>query len=461
MNSLVHLEHIGLPIVQAHVAQLPQDLQWHDARSSAADLEARGLEPFAFRLMLRSARDFGATVHKSPEGVVLISGGGLKDFVLEGRSSTASGTSEVTVLESIKRTAFDLRHNVRPPRTREAELLEDVGKIFSREEVVIELRDVDGGYIQVDDGKSSLQVAVPSPLLPHFDLDGIAKYMLQGVRNVIVMCGAGISTSAGIPDFRSSDGLYATLFAQYPSLKRPEDMFSLSYFRQNPWPFYDRCREMWPGKFRPTPCHHFLKLLQDKGVLLRCYSQNIDSMEAMAGVMQDKLVLAHGTFDRAHVVCPEAGAARESVEVPVDEMKRAVQGGKDRLLALREKYGGFCKPRIVMFGEALPDRFLQCKDEDFQRCDLLLVMGTSLKVPPFCNLLSEVPLHVPRLLINRDMVGEEGPEGPPGGFRFGEKKRYRDVFQGGNIDTACLDLADLLGWTTELHELMAKYSHPA
>lgn len=54
-----------------------------------------------------------------------------------------------------------------------------------------------------------------------------------------------------------------------------------------------------PGSFEPTPTHHFIRLLHDKGLLVRCYTQNIDSLESAAGLPADKLVAAHGNFDSA------------------------------------------------------------------------------------------------------------------------------------------------------------------
>ncbi|CAE8624507.1 unnamed protein product [Polarella glacialis] len=139
-------------------------------------------------------------------------------------------------------------------------------------------------------------------VLPSFDLEGVARYLAdKECKRVVVMCGAGISTSAGIPDFRSpGTGLYDNL--QRFNLPRAESIFELDYFRKSPGAFYELAREMWPGNFSPTLAHYFIRLLHDKGVLLRCYSQNIDSLEREAGVPADKLIAAHGNFDAAHVI---------------------------------------------------------------------------------------------------------------------------------------------------------------
>ena len=56
-------------------------------------------------------------------------------------------------------------------------------------------------------------------------------------------------------------------------------------------------QELFPGTFQPTPAHFFMKLLHDKGLLLRCFTQNIDSLESQAGLDKEQIVAAHGNFD--------------------------------------------------------------------------------------------------------------------------------------------------------------------
>lgn len=112
-------------------------------------------------------------------------------------------------------------------------------------------------------------------------------------KRVVVLAGAGISVSAGIPDFRSPNtGIYANVKQYTDSLRAPEDLFSIHYFRHDPYPFYRLCHEakLGRGTHEPTAAHRFIAWLAEKGALLRCYTQNIDSLEIDAGVPEELVV---------------------------------------------------------------------------------------------------------------------------------------------------------------------------
>ena len=217
------------------------------------------------------------------------------------------------------------------------------------------------------------------PLLKSFDIYGVADYIKDGkAKNIIFMTGAGMSCSAGIPDFRSiGTGIYSNLDKYH--LENPSDIFTLSYFNKHPEPFFDFVETLLPGNFSPTPSHYFIKLVYQKGLLLRQYTQNIDGLERAVGIPLDRLVEAHGTFFTAH--CQKCKQEYSLDSIREDLKKKTV------LHCRNEGCDGVVKPDIVFFGESLPSFHPR---PDFSKCDLLIIIGTSLKVNPFASLTSYV-----------------------------------------------------------------------
>ncbi|KXH41675.1 Sir2 family protein [Colletotrichum salicis] len=274
-----------------------------------------------------------------------------------------------------------------------------------------------------------LDESVQPKTLESRSLDAIADYIKSGdVKKIAVMTGAGISTAAGIPDFRSpGTGLYANLARL--NLPYAEAVFDISYFRKHPEPFYYLAKELYPGKFHPTVSHAFIALLAKKGLLQMNFSQNIDCLERRAGVPDDKIIEAHGSFATQRCIeCKDT--------FPADRMEKHVQ---DEHVPKCDSCGGLVKPDIVFFGEALPETF---RDNTHlpAMADLIIVMGTSLSVYPFAGLAEASRSGVPRLLLNRERVGQMG-------------RRADDVVELGTCDAGVRKLATLLGWGDELEAL--------
>lgn len=174
-------------------------------------------------------------------------------------------------------------------------------------------------------------------------------------------------------------------------------------------------------------------MLENKGILLRNYSQNIDTLERIAGVSGDKLVEAHGTFFTNHCTRCQKSYSMKWVKEEIF---------KDNIPTC--KCEGIVKPDIVFFGENLPERFYELPEEDFDKCDLLIIMGTSLEVQPFASLINRVPKNCLRLLINRELVGnsswyEEG-------LCLNKKNNVRDISWIGNCDDGVQEIANRLGF---------------
>ena len=260
--------------------------------------------------------------------------------------------------------------------------------------------------------------------LPQYNTVDDVLALLQSARRIIVLSGAGISVSCGIPDFRSRDGIYAQLAAdpRY-ELDDPSDMFDKEYFLRDPAMFFSFARTIYPDNYEPSPSHRFVRALEERGKLLRMYSQNIDTLEQKAGI--ERVLQCHGSFAtatctnaacRLHVDGERIRSAIMEQRVPycprcVERQEAAVRAAKrrrgpdaDAEEEEEEEPLGILKPDITFFGEKLPDEFDRCVFADRDEVDLIVVMGTSLKVAPVSDLLTHMPPSVPVVLINRTPI---------------------------------------------------------
>ena len=183
-------------------------------------------------------------------------------------------------------------------------------------------------------------------------LETFAENLSKGnYKKVVVMCGAGISTNAGVPDFRSpSAGLYFKL-RNIPDLPYPEAVFDGGFFRSNPKPFYTLVRQIFPQRLCPTDTHKFFALLHKKGILQRIYTQNIDGLEFLGGVPNEKIIEAHGTFKEAY--CQACNAQYDLKWLKDEIFKPETNDGVPKCTSCKT---GVVRPNIVFFGESLPNR---------------------------------------------------------------------------------------------------------
>lgn len=222
-----------------------------------------------------------------------------------------------------------------------------------------------------------------------------AVRLLQESKKIMVLTGAGVSVSCGIPDFRSRDGIYARLAVDFPDLPNPQAMFDIEYFRKDPRPFFKFAKEIFPGQFQPSLCHKFIAMLDKEGKLLRNYTQNIDTLEQVTGIQ--RIIQCHGSFAMAScLICKhkvDCEAVREDIFNQI--VPRCPRCPPDEPLAIM-------KPDIVFFGENLPEEFHRAMKYDKDEVDLLIVIGSSLKVRPVALIPSSIPHEVPQILINRE-----------------------------------------------------------
>jgi len=269
-------------------------------------------------------------------------------------------------------------------------------------------------------------------------LADVFKNIQKGlINNVIFMTGAGISTKSGIPDFRSKEtGLYANL--QRFNLKNAEDIFDIDYFLKNPEPFFQLAKDLYPcGKYLPNEAHFLMKIFADKGILRKVYTQNIDGLEKISGIPHRKLVECHGTFSTA--TCLKCGKKCSGSEI-----KEKILEGEVVRCHMTAKCRSVVKPDIVFFGEDLSEEFYKFR-HDFDKCDLLIVMGTSLTVNPFAKICDAIPSKCPRILVNRNKVGP-----------FASGKRKQDFAMTGEISQICRKILINLGWEYSLDQLIGR-----
>lgn len=229
-------------------------------------------------------------------------------------------------------------------------------------------------------------------------LDDVVS-LIKRSKRIIVLTGAGVSVSCGIPDFRSRDGIYARLSKDFPDLPDPQAMFDIHYFKRDPRPFFKFAKEIYPGQFEPSPSHRFIKLLETHGRLLRNYTQNIDTLEKTAGI--ERVITCHGSFATAS--CTRC-RSRVNAEVIRDAIfAQTIPHCEACYADGQEPFEmAVMKPDIVFFGEGLSDEFHSAMAADKHNCDLLIVMGSSLKVRPVALIPSSIDPDVPQILINRE-----------------------------------------------------------
>jgi len=264
------------------------------------------------------------------------------------------------------------------------------------------------------------------------------------IKQVVVLSGAGISVSANLPDFRSPGGLYDQMRKQ--GIATPESVFTADFMVEHPNIFYKVMRQLRTEDIHPTPTHCFIRLLQDKGLLTRCYTQNIDGLERKVGIQERKLTEAHGTLSR--VLC-----AKCKKEHPKEKL---YQSNDTDGVPRCEECKGLLRPDIVFFGENLNWSYPEVK-ADLENVDLVIVMGTSLMVNPFAGLVNLIKNGCAILVVNRFMpktlFSVRRRRAMAAKLR-GKPPPRKEAFMQGDCDMSLVWLANELGWNDDVEGLL-------
>lgn len=194
------------------------------------------------------------------------------------------------------------------------------------------------------------------------------KTWVDSARSIVFFGGAGVSTESGIPDFRSTDGLYHQEW-KYP----PEVILSHTFYESNPAEFFRFYRaKMLAPEARPNAAHLKLAEWEQAGKLRAIVTQNIDGLHQAAG---SKAVFElHGSVHRNY--CERCGKFHD-----FDFILRG-EG------IPRCDCGGTVKPDVVLYEEGLDQTTLTESVRAISEADLLIIGGTSLNVYPAAGLIN-------------------------------------------------------------------------
>ena len=195
------------------------------------------------------------------------------------------------------------------------------------------------------------------------------KHLIDKAQKIAFLGGAGLSTESGIPDFRSSDGVFKAVKAYGVP---PETLLSIDFFEDYPEIFYDYYKKflIYPDA-KPNKAHKALAKLEQMGKLNAVVTQNIDGLHKMAG--SKHVCELHGSVYRNH--CTKC---RRFYSL-------------DQIMAMQCvptcECGGIIKPDVVLYGEGLDNSVVVDAIKSIREADTMIVGGTSLNVYPAAGLI--------------------------------------------------------------------------
>ncbi len=209
-----------------------------------------------------------------------------------------------------------------------------------------------------------------------------AAELIKSSKRTFALTGAGISTESGIPDFRSpGTGLWSRM--------DPVKVASVSAFLSDPAAFYRSFAELWSGytKAEPNAAHYALARLEKEGRLLGVITQNIDGLHIKAG--SSVVWEVHGNLRKCRCLSCNQNYPFEFLWEKFRSGENPPRCGECR---------GILRPNVVLFGDPLGEEFFEAA-RALERCQLLIVVGSSLTVYPVASL----PQKAKKLIIvNRD-----------------------------------------------------------
>jgi NAD-dependent deacetylase len=211
-------------------------------------------------------------------------------------------------------------------------------------------------------------------------IETIARWIIE-CEHIVAFTGAGISTDSGIPDFRGPEGVWTRRDAGLPA---------------------PRWRTP-PGQVKPNASHLSLVELQRLGKLQFLITQNTDNLHRCSGIHPELLAELHGNGQLMRCLGCDRLYTRQEVGWetaqwgPGYRTQRPISGQPACAAC-----GGRLISSVVNFGDPLPYEELALAEEHSRRCELVLVLGSSLTVNPAASLVGVALRSGARVaLINR------------------------------------------------------------
>lgn len=215
----------------------------------------------------------------------------------------------------------------------------------------------------------------------------IADFIIDA-RNIVVFTGAGISTESGIPDFRSPGGIWTKFDPREFTFQR---FIGDVEVRRRAWQFF---RAIPWTDVQPNRAHYAVAELEKLGKLDCVITQNIDGLHQMAGNSPDRVIELHGTTRSVICLNCKKRWTREEIEGWLDD-------GVE--IPMCDTCGGIMKSATISFGQAMPVEETREAEERSRRCDLCVVIGSSLVVYPAAYMpIYAVQSGAGLVIINRD-----------------------------------------------------------
>jgi NAD-dependent deacetylase sirtuin 5 len=251
-------------------------------------------------------------------------------------------------------------------------------------------------------------------IMPSSDLAAFRE-KFRSAKHVVVLTGAGVSAESGVPTFRGAGGFWREYAAQ--------DLATPSAFRRDPslvWEFYHYRRDVMREK-HPNPAHIAIaeaeKRLKAEGKKLVVITQNIDELHRRAGT--ENLIELHGSLFR--VICTSCRDLTINNESPICEALRGTGKPDPKTPSAKipadqlpkcPQCGGLLRPAVIWFGENLDSDVMRKAQNELEKCDICLVIGTSSVVYP-------AAMFAPQVAARGVPVAEFNMEHTPATEEFG------------------------------------------